>query len=203
MTPISATLFGTLLCIVVLFSPTQLNSQNSSKKQPKRHTIWSYESKTDQTVVRTHVMKVREITGDVEAITPGGKINLPSEILEIMAHYTFSGRTPTSPNQIVLNFLSMAQEEFKYSAKSQVNVEADGQNFSLGPVVLADRRTDTHTSVGRIRFLRETLQVTLTVEEYTRIVQASKLRMRLDKTQFDVSKNQLALLRALIEETEP
>jgi len=149
-------------------------------------------------------MSVREVTSKTEAMTPNGaKFNLPSEALELMAHYSYAGRTPTIPDEVVLSFLSLAEGEFKYSAKSQVAVVADGSRISLGPVVIADRRSDTHMPGGCTGFLRETLQVTLSAEDYKRLVNASKLKMMLDKTEFTLTKDQLKLLRALSEAWQP
>jgi hypothetical protein len=192
-------IFGALMSLVAVHA-----QQTQETKRGKHRTVSVYDKSSDLTTVRTPTMSVREVTGKTEEMTPNGaKFNLPSETLELMAHYSYAGRSPTIPDQVVLSFLSLAEGEFKYSAKSQVAVVADGSRISLGTVVIADRRSDTHMPGGSKGFLRETLQVTLSAEDYKRLVSASKLRMMLDKTEFTLTKDQLKLLRALFEEWQP
>ena len=194
-----------ILILSALLSLVAVHAQQTQEtKRGKHRTVSVYDKSNDQTTVRTPTMLVREVTGRTEARTSNGAtFKLPSETLELMAHYSYAGRTPTVPDQVVLSFLSLAEGEFKYSAKSQVTVVTDGSRISLGTVVIADRRTDTHMAGGSTPFLRETLQLTLSAEDFKRLVSTSKLKMMLDKTEFTLTKDQLRLLRALFEAWQP
>jgi len=175
------------------------SAQNQTATNPSRKPLPKgvkavYDKTTDQTTVVSSVLRVREVPGKLEARSPEGTLRLPAEQLEVLAHFNFPGKNFARPTSIVLSFLSIAQDEFKYSSDDEVTVTADAVRFDFGNVRIADRRVDTNMGSP---YYRETLEVSIRIDNFLSITNAAEVKVRLGKVEFDLSTGQIKSLRAL------
>jgi hypothetical protein len=169
---------------------------NQGKVDQKQVTV-VYDKATGETIVRSPLLQVREVPGTIEERTPKGTVILPSETLEMMAHFSFPGKTFVRAEFVVISFLSLAQGEYKYSQDTEVRVRADALSLDLGKVVVADRRADSDRGLASPGFFREALQVAVPAEKFFQMVSASRIKIKVGNVDFSLSANQIKSLRAL------
>jgi hypothetical protein len=144
-------------------------------------------------------MTVSETPGTIEAIFPadGANRKLPSVRLEMVAYFSFPGKTLITPDHVILAFRSLSQDEVKFASDRQLIVTADGSRLNLGEMLVTDRRVDSGIQMRDTTFYRETLELPVPYESFVNVANATKVNMRVGKTEFELSTDQRESLRVL------
>jgi hypothetical protein len=199
LTRLSLIVCGFAICCSLALSQNKNSAAHTQGKLKAGRIKTVYDKAKDETTMVLAPMTVSEVPGTIEASFPaeGATRKLPSATLQMVAYFSFHGKTLVTPRYVVVGFLSLSQGEYKYASDRELTVTADGSPLDLGEMKVADRRVDSGIQLGNVTFYRETLELPMKYEEFLRIAKAAKVSVRLGKTAFDLSADQREALRAI------
>lgn len=191
---LTLTIFGVAICVV--FQPPVLaQSQPVSAKPSKMRIV--YDKANNETTESVPLTTVMEVPGTIEVSTPHGNRKLPSETLQMTAYFSYPGKTFVRPENVMLAFLAVVQDEPKYKETDEVAVRVDSQSLSAGKLHVADQHIDTNMPMKDVNYWRQTFELSIKTAEFLRIADSKKVTVKLGNTEINLSAQQIKHLRAL------
>lgn len=121
------------------------------------------------------------------------------ENLLLTVFFKTPGNRPVVPAAVTLNFESLSAGDFRYKDDRKLLVKADGESFDFGDLKIVRSVLDRSSRGMRGAYYEETLEATVKLEDYSRIVNAKRVEMRLGETKFRLSDKKLEGLRSYIQ----
>jgi len=162
-----------------------------------------YNEKADTTTFFiSNMMIVAETFGpEVYSVTEGRNKRLPSSIVKMVVYISFPGKKRAVPNKVVLAFDSGHYRTYQFGVNRDLVIKADGETMDLGAMKLTDRRdvNDKNNLFGNVH-MWETLELSVDVAEYRKIIDAKKVSMWIGDLTADLNDEQLKRLRKFADE---
>ena len=180
--------------------------QGARKFKYKGKIKTQYDRAKDETLVLLWPLTLEQRDGSVEAVFPaeGGAVRrLPGEILQAMAYFTYPGKTFAAPEFVTLGFKATVYERRVLNDGAELVVESDGERVTLGRVRLTGRSPSTAIQTERLQYYDELVELPVTRELFTRLVNARKVRASLDGRWVSIPENHLEALRDLAGRAAP
>jgi len=121
------------------------------------------------------------------------------EGLVLTVYFKTLGNKPTVPETVKLSFESRSSGEFRYKNERKLVVKADDETLDLGQLALVKSDLDRSSRGMRGAYYEETLEASVKLEDYSRIVIAKRVQMTIGKTKFRLSDTKLKELRSYID----
>jgi hypothetical protein len=121
------------------------------------------------------------------------------EGLVLTVFFKTPGNVPKVPTAVTLNFESRSSGDFRYKNDRKLMIKADAEMFDLGQLSVVKSELDRSSRGMRGAYYEETLEGSIRVEDYSRIVNAKRVQMTIGKTKFRLADQRLKELRSYIE----
>jgi|SRR5215467_245387 len=190
-------IFGLVTCYLIVLPQLPGLAKSEPISQKSSQLKVTYDKANNETTESIPLRTVMEVPGTIEVQTPHGTRKLPSETLQMAAYFSYPGRTFVRPADVMLAFLAVVQDEAKYKNTDEVVVRVDSQSLSVGKLHVADQSIDTNMPLGDVNYWRQTFEVSIKAPEFLRLANGRKVTVKLGNTEFDLSAEQIKLLRAL------
>lgn len=197
------------LSLTLIFSAPALAQGNAPTKPPirkfkhKSKVEIIYDKAKDMTTTYLRPMTLRYVKSSIEArVMNEGRVDyLPSEILYLTAYFNLPGKAKAKPQAIVIGFRSTAIDKTPYTNDLTLSVNLDGSIF-LGTMTITEHRIDERMSAGPLRYVVESLELSVPYETFLRITKTQKAKMILAGKELDLESEHLEAFRDLISRIE-
>lgn len=169
--------------------------------------VTNYDPAKDRTMVLIQLMPVKE--GEDPAFDPdlrqreslGQAPGRIPERLQFSMYFTYPGQTLATPPYVSVGFVYVALDPKRYESH-ELSAKVDGEKIELGRMqVVADKSIAV---VGGYRpYTQRVLDMTIPYEQFLRIANAKRVKMRLGELDFDLTKDHLEAIRDLASRTAP
>jgi len=179
----------------------------STLKPPQRRNfkyngkiVSTYDKAKDQTLVLIQLMPVKSVEEPRTGIDPD-PIGKTPESLGISFYFTYPGQTLVTPRFVGFGVLYEALDPQKYESHL-LSTKIDGQRVDFGKMVMQHEKMVHYRGTYK-PYTNRILELNISYENFLRLANAKKVKMKLGDYDFDLSKDQLEAIRDLASRTVP
>lgn len=187
-------------------------AQNAELKPPPRRSykyegkiVSTYEKEKDLTVVLIQLMPVKEGQDpnyDFDLRRSGDRLRFGMpERLDFSMYFSYPGQTFATPQHVFVGFVYVALDPQRYEGH-KLSAKIDGETVDFGTMrelrrrqIIAQGTYKPYTGVH--------LETSIPYEAFLRMANAKKVKMKLGKMDFDLSKDHMEAIRDLASRTAP
>ncbi len=192
-----------LLCLCSTYGLAQGSLTPPAKRNFKYagKIVSTYDKNKDKTIVLIQLMDVE----DVEDPRPVGE-DTPSnprqqDRLGFTMFFDYPGEKLATPQYVSIGFTYLALEPRQYG-DHLLAAKVDGERITLGKMqVLGTQEVIVRTAYKR--YTRRALELVIPYEQFLRLANAKKVKLKLGDIEFDLSKDHLEAVRDLASRTVP
>lgn len=159
-------------------------------KEPHQRISIKYEKSTDETVVQLNPILV----SDEEYFASAYLLTVHN--LFMQAYFTYPGKTPSAPASVIMSFVSLKHGERFYQKDRNLSFTVDGALLEIG-----EAQVIQFQAMGD-NVLKEVLSIAVPYDNFMRLANAKKIKMKLGKTEWDLKKKHLKALSELASRTQ-
>lgn len=211
MSTMTKDLFKLLLVCVMLFCCGLFGvAQEASalKVPPKRDykydgkIVSTYDKEKDRTIVLIQLMPVKSVEDPRYGNDPDFSGKTP-ERLRISFYFAYPGQTLVTPRFASIGILYMAFDPQKYESHL-LSAKIDGERVDFGKMVVINQKLVSYRSPAAYKpYTSRVLDLNISYENFLRMANAKKVKIKLGDYDFDLSKDQMEALRDLASRTVP
>jgi hypothetical protein len=192
-----------LLCLCATLGWAQSAPAPPPKKDYKYEgkIVSTYDKAKDQTLVLIQLMDVKDVE-DPRPVTEDSFDKPRShDRLGFTMFFAYPGETLATPRYVSIGFSYMALDPQRYK-DHVLTAKIDGERITLGKMeVLRTQEVIVRTAYKR--YTRRALELVIPYEQFLRLANARKVKMKLGDQEFDLSKDHLEAVRDLASRTVP
>jgi hypothetical protein len=114
----------------------------------------------------------------------------------MQAYFTYPGKTPQAPPSVVMTFVSLKHAQRYYQKERNLSFVADGTQLEIGEAQMVQFQA------MQDNVLKEIVAIEVPFDKLKTIASASKVKMKLGQTEWELKKKQLKALRDFVRRAE-
>lgn len=156
----------------------------------------TYDQAENQSMVFFPLLRIKALETPVETYEP----QISDERLAFSAYFVYPGKQFATPHWVNLAFLSHTENPQKYT-DHLLRIKADDQWLELGTMKVLS--TTNYSRRGQLPLTAQTMELPISYEQFLRLANAKKLKVKLGSVEFSFEKAQLEAIRDLAAHTVP
>jgi hypothetical protein len=163
--------------------------------------VSSFNKDKNETVVLIQLMPVKDVEDPrpISESTPSKPRR--EDRLGITLFFTYPGQTLATPKSVSIGFLYMALEPEQYE-NHNLRAKIDGTWVELGKMDVLNTQ-EVIVRYAYKRYTRRALELIIPYDQFLRLANAKKVKLKLGGYEFDLSKDHLEAIRDLASRTVP
>jgi hypothetical protein len=163
--------------------------------------VSTYDKEKDRTIVLIQLMDVKDVEDPRPVWEDSPTKPRQQDKLGFTMFFDYPGTTLATPKFVSVGFTYLALEPGQYGDHT-LTAKVDGERITLGKMqVLRTQEVIVRTAYKR--YTRRALELVIPYEQFLRLANAKKVKMKLGNTDFDLSKDHLEAVRDLASRTVP
>ncbi len=192
-----------LLCLCATFGLAQGALTPPAKRNFKYagKIVSTYDKSKDKTIVLIQLMDVEDVEDPRPVWEDTPSKPRQQDRLGLTMFFGYPGEKLATPQYVSIGFTYIALEPQQYG-DHLLSAKIDGERITLGKMqVLGTQEVIVRTAYKR--YTRRALELVIPYEQFLRLANAKKVKMKLGETEFDLSKDHLEAVRDLASRTVP
>jgi hypothetical protein len=182
--------------VLVLGQDTPLTPPAKRKFKYNGKIETTYDKVKDRSLVFFKIIPIKALE------EPKGpyEVQFSEERLEITSYFGYPGEVLITPQWVTLAFWSATENPQKYT-DNKLSVKVDGQWVELGTMKILN--TTNYARRGKYPLIQESRELPIPYQQFLRLANAKKIKVKLGSEEFDLEKEHLEAIRDLAAHTVP